>query len=52
MLDDLNLYASLESKITKEMHVKVDSAEFMEMPLEGMNLSHRLKHTFGINSYS
>ncbi|MBX4145995.1 HAMP domain-containing sensor histidine kinase [Paenibacillus sp. FSL W7-1279] len=35
MLDDLNLYASLESKITKEMHVKVDSAEFMEMLLEG-----------------
>ncbi|MCM3785775.1 HAMP domain-containing histidine kinase [Neobacillus mesonae] len=35
MLDDLNLYASLESKVTNQKHVEVDSEEFMEMLLEG-----------------
>ncbi|WFB55761.1 HAMP domain-containing sensor histidine kinase [Paenibacillus sp. BR1-192] len=35
MLDDLNLYSSLESKVTKEKRVKVDSTEFLEMLLEG-----------------
>ncbi|SDW68409.1 HAMP domain-containing sensor histidine kinase [Paenibacillus sp. PDC88] len=35
MLDDLNLYATLESKITNKERALVDSEEFMEMLLTG-----------------